>query len=65
MSKGEDGSAVPAPPPAPPTMPHVPMTTPPPPMMGGDMSAAHAGYAGYGSWYQVRQGLLLYHLARY
>ncbi|XP_029518387.1 pre-mRNA-processing factor 39-like isoform X1 [Oncorhynchus nerka] len=55
MSKGEDGSAVPAPPQAPPTMPHVPMTTPPPPMMGGDMSTVHAGYGGYGSWHQQPQ----------
>lgn len=39
---------------APPTMPHMPMTTPPPPMMGGDMSGS---YGGYGSWYQVQQKL--------
>ncbi|KAL0973872.1 hypothetical protein UPYG_G00212260 [Umbra pygmaea] len=51
MLKGEDGSAVPAPPQPPPTMPHVPITTPPPPIMGADMSA---GY-GYGSWYQQPQ----------
>uniref|UniRef100_A0A6Q2XYU9 Pre-mRNA-processing factor 39 n=1 Tax=Esox lucius TaxID=8010 RepID=A0A6Q2XYU9_ESOLU len=49
MLKGEDGSALPATPQPPPTMPHVPITTPPPPMMGADMSA---GY-GYGGWYQV------------
>uniref|UniRef100_A0A3P8XRM3 Uncharacterized protein n=2 Tax=Esox lucius TaxID=8010 RepID=A0A3P8XRM3_ESOLU len=51
MLKGEDGSALPATPQPPPTMPHVPITTPPPPMMGADMSA---GY-GYGGWYQQPQ----------
>lgn len=50
LSKGDDGSAVSTQ--APPTMPHVPITTPPPPVMGADMSA-QAGYAGYSSWYQV------------
>lgn len=49
LSKSEDGSAVAA---VPPTMSHVPITTPPPPMMGTDMSA-QSGYGGYGSWYQV------------
>uniref|UniRef100_A0A7N8YNQ4 Pre-mRNA-processing factor 39-like n=1 Tax=Mastacembelus armatus TaxID=205130 RepID=A0A7N8YNQ4_9TELE len=50
LSKSEDGSAVAAQ--VPPTMPHVPMTTPPPPMMGADMST-QASYGGYSSWYQV------------
>lgn len=36
---------------APPTMPHVPMTTPPPSVMGGDMSGS---YRSYDSWYQVK-----------
>ncbi|XP_051513882.1 pre-mRNA-processing factor 39-like isoform X2 [Myxocyprinus asiaticus] len=50
MSKMDDGSAMTVPPQtAPPTMPHVPITTPPPPMMGGDMSGS---YGSYGSWYQ-------------
>uniref|UniRef100_UPI003AAD2698 pre-mRNA-processing factor 39 n=1 Tax=Centroberyx gerrardi TaxID=166262 RepID=UPI003AAD2698 len=54
FSKSEDGSAVAVPPQVPPTMPHVPITTPPPPMMGGDVSA-QSGYGGYGSWYQQPQ----------
>uniref|UniRef100_A0A8C1TB35 Si:ch211-114c17.1 n=1 Tax=Cyprinus carpio TaxID=7962 RepID=A0A8C1TB35_CYPCA len=37
---------------APPTMPHVPMTTPPPSVMGGDMSES---YRSYDSWYQQQQ----------
>ncbi|XP_026185548.1 pre-mRNA-processing factor 39 isoform X2 [Mastacembelus armatus] len=52
LSKSEDGSAVAAQ--VPPTMPHVPMTTPPPPMMGADMST-QASYGGYSSWYQQPQ----------
>uniref|UniRef100_A0A672YZZ8 Si:ch211-114c17.1 n=1 Tax=Sphaeramia orbicularis TaxID=375764 RepID=A0A672YZZ8_9TELE len=48
LSKADDGSAVPVSAQVPPTMPHVPITTPPPPMMGSDQS----GYSGYGSWYQ-------------
>ncbi|XP_067103516.1 pre-mRNA-processing factor 39 isoform X1 [Osmerus mordax] len=52
MSKSDDGSAEPAQ--APPTMPHVPITTPPPPMMGGDMSG-QGGYGAYNSWYQQPQ----------
>uniref|UniRef100_A0A672YZI5 Si:ch211-114c17.1 n=2 Tax=Sphaeramia orbicularis TaxID=375764 RepID=A0A672YZI5_9TELE len=51
LSKADDGSAVPVSAQVPPTMPHVPITTPPPPMMGSDQS----GYSGYGSWYQQPQ----------
>ncbi|GLD72373.1 pre-mRNA-processing factor 39-like protein [Lates japonicus] len=54
LSKSEDGSAVAVSSQVPPTMPHVPITTPPPPMMGTDMSA-QAGYGGYSSWYQQPQ----------
>uniref|UniRef100_A0A3Q3W5F2 Uncharacterized protein n=1 Tax=Mola mola TaxID=94237 RepID=A0A3Q3W5F2_MOLML len=54
FSKGDDGSAVAVSEQAPPTMPQVPITTPPPPMMGTDMSA-QAGYGGYSSWYQQPQ----------
>uniref|UniRef100_A0A8C2JE06 Si:ch211-114c17.1 n=1 Tax=Cyprinus carpio TaxID=7962 RepID=A0A8C2JE06_CYPCA len=52
MSKMDDASALTVPQTAPPTMPHVPMTTPPPSMMGGDMSGS---YGSYGSWYQQQQ----------
>ncbi|XP_057205331.1 pre-mRNA-processing factor 39 isoform X1 [Triplophysa rosa] len=52
MSKMDDGSAMGVQT-APPTMPHMPMTTPPPTMMGGDMSGS---YGGYGSWYQQQYG---------
>uniref|UniRef100_A0A671KW18 Pre-mRNA-processing factor 39-like n=1 Tax=Sinocyclocheilus anshuiensis TaxID=1608454 RepID=A0A671KW18_9TELE len=52
MSKMDDASALTAPQTVPPTMPHVPMTTPPPSMMGGDMSGS---YGSYGSWYQQQQ----------
>lgn len=52
LSKTDDGSAVAVSAQVPPTMPHVPITTPPPPVMGTDMSA-QAGYGGYSSWYQV------------
>uniref|UniRef100_A0A3Q4GB55 Pre-mRNA-processing factor 39-like n=1 Tax=Neolamprologus brichardi TaxID=32507 RepID=A0A3Q4GB55_NEOBR len=52
LSKTDDGSAVSAQ--VPPTMPHVPITTPPPPVMGADMSA-QTGYGGYSSWYQQPQ----------
>ncbi len=52
LSKSDDGSAVAVSAQAPPTMPHVPITTPPPPVMGTDMSA-QAGYGAYSSWYQV------------
>ncbi|XP_042626474.1 pre-mRNA-processing factor 39-like [Cyprinus carpio] len=38
---------------APPTMPHVPMTTPPPSVMGGDTSGS---YRSYDSWYQQQYG---------
>ncbi|XP_038555265.1 pre-mRNA-processing factor 39 [Micropterus salmoides] len=54
LSKSDDGSAVAVSAQVPPTMPHVPITTPPPPVMGADMSA-QAGYGGYGSWYQQPQ----------
>ncbi|KAK2849032.1 hypothetical protein Q5P01_008866 [Channa striata] len=50
MSKTEDGSAAQVQP----TMPHVPITTPPPPIMGTDMSA-QTGYGAYSSWYQQPQ----------
>lgn len=53
LSKSDDDSAVAVSAEAPTTMPHVPITTPPPPVMGADMSA-QTGYAGYSSWYQVR-----------
>uniref|UniRef100_A0A667X0K8 Pre-mRNA-processing factor 39-like n=1 Tax=Myripristis murdjan TaxID=586833 RepID=A0A667X0K8_9TELE len=53
LSKDDDGSAVAMPPQVPPNMPHVPITTPPPPVMGSDMST-QAGYGGYSSWYQVQ-----------
>jgi len=52
MSKMDDGSSLTVPPQtAPLTMPHAPMTTPPPSMMGGDMSGS---YGSYGNWYQVK-----------
>ncbi|CAI5652393.1 pre-mRNA-processing factor 39 [Oreochromis niloticus] len=54
LSKTDDGSAVAVSAQVPPTMPHVPITTPPPPVMGTDMSA-QAGYGGYSSWYQQPQ----------
>ncbi|XP_023263114.1 pre-mRNA-processing factor 39-like [Seriola lalandi dorsalis] len=54
LSKSEDGSAVAVSTQVPPTMPHVPITTPPPTMMGTDMSA-QTGYGGYSSWYQQPQ----------
>lgn len=50
LIKSEDGSAVAVT--APPTAPHVPITTPPPPVMTADMSA-QTGYGSYSSWYQV------------
>lgn len=52
LIKSEDGSAVAVSAQAPPTMPHVPITTPPPPIVGADMNT-QAGYGGYSSWYQV------------
>lgn len=55
ISKMDDGSAQSAPP----TMPHMPMTTPPPNMMGGDMSGS---YGGYGSWYQVQENHKIAHI---
>ncbi|XP_053179799.1 pre-mRNA-processing factor 39 isoform X2 [Scomber japonicus] len=54
LSKSDDGSAVAVSAQVPPTMAHVPITTPPPPVMGTDMSA-QAGYGGYSSWYQQPQ----------
>ncbi|KAG8003984.1 Pre-mRNA-processing factor 39 [Nibea albiflora] len=54
LSKSDDGSAVAVSAQAPPTMPHVPITTPPPPVMGADMTA-QAGYGAYSSWYQQPQ----------
>ena len=53
LEKSEDDSAVSVSTQLPPTVPHVPITTPPPPVMGTDMSA-QAGYGGYGNWYQVK-----------
>lgn len=54
LSKSEDGSAVAVSAQTPSAAPHVPITTPPPPVMGSDMSA-QTGYGGYGSWYQQPQ----------
>ncbi|KAF3838520.1 hypothetical protein F7725_010288 [Dissostichus mawsoni] len=54
LMKSEDGSAVAVSAQDPTTMPHVPITTPPPPVMGADASA-QAGYGGYSSWYQQPQ----------
>ncbi|XP_060904239.1 pre-mRNA-processing factor 39 [Labrus mixtus] len=54
LSTGDDGSAADVSEQVPPTMPHVPITTPPPPVMGADMSA-QAGYGAYSSWYQQPQ----------
>ena len=54
LMKSDDGSAVAAGQQVPPTMPHVPITTPPPPVMGADASAQGA-YGAYSSWYQVRR----------
>lgn len=58
LSKSEDGTAVAV---SAPTMPHVPITTPPPPVMGTD-ATSQAAYGGYGSWYQV--GFRLYQSQR-
>ncbi|XP_037636273.1 pre-mRNA-processing factor 39 [Sebastes umbrosus] len=54
LSKSEDGSAVAVSAQVAPTMPHVPITTPPPPVIGADASS-QAAYGGYGSWYQQPQ----------
>ncbi|XP_041653380.1 pre-mRNA-processing factor 39 isoform X2 [Cheilinus undulatus] len=54
LNKGDDGSAVAESEQVAPTMPHVPITTPPPPVMGTDMSS-QSGYGGYSSWYQQPQ----------
>lgn len=51
LSKSEDGTAVAV---SAPTMPHVPITTPPPPVMGTD-ATSQAAYGGYSSWYQQPQ----------
>ena len=53
MIKADDSSAIPVTPQVPPTMPHVPITTPPPSMIGADVSTQAAGYGAYSSWYQV------------
>ncbi|KAM3842343.1 pre-mRNA-processing factor 39-like, partial [Diretmus argenteus] len=49
LSKLDDGTVATQ---VPPTMPHVPITTPPPPVMGSD---TQGGYGGYSSWYQQPQ----------
>ncbi|KAL6117553.1 uncharacterized protein ACO6RY_15312 [Pungitius sinensis] len=54
MSKSDDGSAVAVSAEVPATMAHVPITTPPPPVMGSDASS-QAAYGGYSSWYQQPQ----------
>ncbi|XP_034399828.1 pre-mRNA-processing factor 39 isoform X1 [Cyclopterus lumpus] len=54
LSKSDDGSAVAVSAEVQPTMPHVPITTPPPPVIGADTSS-QASYGGYGSWYQQPQ----------
>ncbi|XP_058505015.1 pre-mRNA-processing factor 39 [Solea solea] len=54
LIKSEDGSAVAVSAQVPPTMPHIPITTPPPPVVGSDVSA-QTGYGGYGNWYQQSQ----------
>lgn len=51
LSKSEDASAADVSAQEATTMPHVPITTPPPPVMGTDMST---GYGAYNNWYQVR-----------
>ena len=57
LSKADDGSAVAAGQQVMPTMPHVPITTPPPPVMGSDASS-QGNYGAYSSWYQVHKGRL-------
>lgn len=52
MSKSDDGSAVAVSAEGAATMAHVPITTPPPPVVGADASS-QAAYGGYSSWYQV------------
>ncbi|XP_008325063.1 pre-mRNA-processing factor 39 isoform X2 [Cynoglossus semilaevis] len=52
LSKSEDASAADVSAQEATTMPHVPITTPPPPVMGTDMSA---GYGAYNNWYQQSQ----------
>ncbi|XP_032384131.1 pre-mRNA-processing factor 39 isoform X1 [Etheostoma spectabile] len=54
MSKSEDGSAVVVSASVPPTMPHVPITTPPPSVMGADANS-QTGYGAYSNWYQQPQ----------
>ncbi|KAK0144305.1 Pre-mRNA-processing factor 39 [Merluccius polli] len=54
LSKADDGSAVAAGQQVLPTMPHVPITTPPPPVMGSDASS-QGSYGAYSSWYQQPQ----------
>ncbi|XP_074530426.1 pre-mRNA-processing factor 39 [Halichoeres trimaculatus] len=53
LIKSEDDSAVAVSEQAPSTMPHVPITTPPPPVMGD--TSSQAGYGSYSSWYQQPQ----------
>uniref|UniRef100_A0AAQ4Q773 Si:ch211-114c17.1 n=1 Tax=Gasterosteus aculeatus aculeatus TaxID=481459 RepID=A0AAQ4Q773_GASAC len=52
MSKSDDGSAVAVSAEVAATMAHVPITTPPPPVVGADASS-QAAYGGYSSWYQT------------
>uniref|UniRef100_A0A8C6NL53 Pre-mRNA-processing factor 39-like n=4 Tax=Nothobranchius furzeri TaxID=105023 RepID=A0A8C6NL53_NOTFU len=54
LSKNEDSSTVAAAEEVPPTMPQVPITNPPPSVIGTDTSA-QAGYGAYSSWYQQPQ----------
>nr|XP_040031075.1 pre-mRNA-processing factor 39 [Gasterosteus aculeatus aculeatus] len=54
MSKSDDGSAVAVSAEVAATMAHVPITTPPPPVVGADASS-QAAYGGYSSWYQQPQ----------
>ncbi|KAJ3587611.1 hypothetical protein NHX12_011208 [Muraenolepis orangiensis] len=54
LSKADDGSAVVGGQQVPPTMPHVPITTPPPAVMGADGST-QGSYGAYNSWYQQPQ----------
>ncbi|KAM6924140.1 pre-mRNA-processing factor 39 [Xenentodon cancila] len=53
--KSDDGSAVAVSTQVPPTLPHVPITTPPPTMMATDMST-QSSYGAYSSWYQQQYG---------
>ncbi|KAM8910521.1 pre-mRNA-processing factor 39 isoform 2-T2 [Spinachia spinachia] len=55
MSKSDDGSGVAVSAEVPASLAHVPITTPPPPVMGADASS-QAAYGGYSSWYQPQYG---------